>query len=172
MYTIRPATPADAPLLPAIEDSAGQVFRQIKDLAWIADDGVQSPKSHLDLMKRGVHWVAVDASGAPIGFLNGEVMDGNLHIWEVSVNQDKQGKGVGRALMDHARQWAVLRGCPSVTLTTFRDVPWNEAFYQSLGYRTLKRTEVTPALLKVLRDEVKAGFPGERRCAMRLALQE
>lgn len=167
MATIRPATAADAPLLPAIERSAGQAFAQIPSLAWIASDEPQSEQRHLDLIRRGVSWVAVDDGDAPIGFLNGEVLDGNLHIWEMSVHEKHQAKGVGRALMAQAREWTERRGLLAMTLTTFRDVPWNERFYKSAGFVTLGVTDVTPALQEILEEEVKNGLPRDRRCAMR-----
>ncbi|KAG8406539.1 hypothetical protein J3459_018680 [Metarhizium acridum] len=175
MLTIRPATPADAPLLPAVEQSAGQAFRQIYDLAWVADDSGQSVKRHLTLIAQGVAWVALETDlthqEVLVGFLNGEILDGNLHIWEVSVDKDHQGKGIGRALMAQAKKWAAEQQLPFVTLTTFRNVPWNERFYKSIGFVTLDDGEVTAALRRVLDAEVRDGLPAERRCAMRLSLQ-
>lgn len=165
---IRKTAAADAPLLPAVERSAGQAFRAIPSLAWIADDWGQSVEQHLRLMESGVSWVAVEesADGVPMGFLNGAVVDGNLHIWEMSVSRDHQRKGIGRALMstakDHARQSGLLK----LSLTTFRDVPWNQAFYESVGFVLVEGQDVTPALVKIMEDEVKDGLPAERRCAM------
>lgn len=171
MFTVRPATAADVPLLPAVERSAGQAFKQIPDLAWIADDDGQSEQRHLELIKSGVSWVAVDdESDAPLGFLNGELLDGGLHIWEMSVDKAHQGKGIGRALMNQAKQWATSQSLPAITLTTFRDVPWNDKFYASMGFMTLSSDELTPALRRVLGDEVRDGLPEEKRCAMRLLL--
>ncbi|KAJ6445083.1 GCN5-related N-acetyltransferase (GNAT) domain-containingprotein [Purpureocillium lavendulum] len=167
MVTIRPATAADASLLPAVERSAGQAFTRIPSLAWIASDDPQSEQRHLDLIRRGVSWVAIDNHDAPIGFLNGEVLDGNLHVWEMSVHADHQAKGIGRALMAEARHWAIQRELPAITLTTFRDVPWNERFYKSVGFATLQEAELTAALKGVLDEEIRHGLPGDRRCVMR-----
>ena len=162
---------SDAARLPDVEFSAGQAFRSIPELAWIADDNVQVPETHISLMERGVAWVAVDGSDTPIGFINGEPLDGYLHIWEMSVNQDQQGKGIGRALMDQAKEHAKRSGYKGLTLTTFRNVPWNDRFYMSTGFTVLQSTEVSSALMKVLQEEVQAGLPGERRCAMRLEFE-
>jgi hypothetical protein len=43
---IRPAIAADAALLPEVERSAGESFRSIPDLAWLADDEVTTPDDH------------------------------------------------------------------------------------------------------------------------------
>ncbi|KND90041.1 hypothetical protein TOPH_05351 [Tolypocladium ophioglossoides CBS 100239] len=172
MFTTRPATAADVPLLPAVERSAAEAFKRIPDLAWVADDDGQSEQRHLELIQGGVSWVAVnDASDAPLGFLNGQLMGGNLHIWEMSVGKDHQGKGIGRGLMNHARRWATSQDLLAITLTTFRDVPWNDKFYASMGFTMLSSSELTPALKRVLGDAVRDGFPGEKRCAMRLLLR-
>ncbi|KAJ5825619.1 GCN5- N-acetyltransferase [Penicillium riverlandense] len=168
--TVRLAKAKDAPLLLAVERSAAQVFLQLPDLAWIANDSVQSEERHLELIERGAAWVAVTPEDIPIGFLNGKLMDQDLHIKEISVQFDYQGKGIGRKMMRAAREWAVSHGCLSITLTTFRDVPWNEGFYRSLGFTTLKSSELTTSLKNVMKEEADAGLPIERRCAMCLRL--
>ncbi|POR38515.1 Uncharacterized protein TPAR_01296 [Tolypocladium paradoxum] len=53
MFTVRPATAADAPLLPQVERSAGQTFKQIPALAWLANDDGQSEQRHLELIHGG-----------------------------------------------------------------------------------------------------------------------
>jgi GNAT superfamily N-acetyltransferase len=169
-WSIRPATPQDAPFLPDIERSAGEAFRQVPDLAWIADDAVLSEERHLQLMEGGAAWVAVHAADVPVGFLSGEVLDGNLHIWELAVSSDHQQRGVGRALIARAKQWAAQRNLSAITLTTFREIPWNEPFYHSEGFRTLGSGELSQTLRGILADEVEAGLPAERRCAMRYEL--
>jgi hypothetical protein len=58
MLTIRPAIEVDADLLPEIERSSGELFRQITQLAWIADDDVQSATRHREIIQQGTAWVA------------------------------------------------------------------------------------------------------------------
>ncbi|KAJ5668197.1 GCN5- N-acetyltransferase [Penicillium maclennaniae] len=170
VITVRPTEPKDAPGLPAVERSAAQAFRQFPDLAWIANGDVQSTEKHLELIEAGASWVAVDSNDVPVGFLNGIYTDQDLYICEVSVHSDYQGKGIGRRLMEAARQWAVSCGCTSITLTTFQKIPWNEGFYKSLGFNTLNANELTPALYDIMNQEIEAGLPIKQRCAMRLLL--
>jgi len=35
-------------------------------------------------------------------------------------------------------EWATSQGYEAVTLTTFRDVPWNSPFYTRLGFGTVE----------------------------------
>jgi GNAT superfamily N-acetyltransferase len=166
-WPIRPAKAADAAFLPDIERSAGEAFRHFPGLAWIADDAVQSEQSHLRFIEGGAAWVSVDAADVPIGFLCGEMLHDNLHIWELAVAHDHQGRGIGRRLLDQSKQWAAQRKLAAITLTTFRAVPWNEPFYRSEGFVTLLPEELTQTLRDILASEIEAGLPAERRCAMR-----
>jgi hypothetical protein len=58
-------------------------------------------------------------------------------------------------------------GLNALTLTTFRDVPWNAPFYARFGFETLAPGELDPRLEAILRAEIAHGIPGDRRCAMR-----
>ena len=158
---IRPTTPNDIIALPAIERAAGERFRESPDLAWLAAE------QHLEYAERGLSWLAL-ANDQPVGFILAEAHPSSLFIVELSVDLDWQGKGIGRQLIacvaDHARK----RGLTALTLTTFRDVPWNAPFYARLGFE--KMTTLTPELRQKREEETAHGFAFETRCAMRLPL--
>jgi GNAT superfamily N-acetyltransferase len=168
--SVRLAVPADAAFLPAIERSAGEVFRTLPELAWIADHDVMSVEQHLSFIREGTCWVAVDGQGRITGFLSAERCTDAIHIWELSVDRAYQRQGIGDALKYTVESYARDEGLGAITLTTFRDVPWNEAYYQRLGYNTLPPTELDQRLAQILKDEVAHGLPGDRRCAMRKQL--
>jgi GNAT superfamily N-acetyltransferase len=170
-YTIRPATEADAAFLPDIEQAAGTVFRSIPDLAWLADGDVISVTRHRAFIRAGLCWVATLADGNHrLGFLSAEVQPDALHIREVSVIPPWQGRGIGKALVERVADEAVQRGFPALTLTTFRDIGWNEPFYQRLGFSTLGESDIGPRLSSILEDEGRHGLPRAQRCAMRRML--
>lgn len=171
-YLIRSTRPEDAPQLPAIEQSAGELFRTIPDLAWIADDGNIAPERHLELIAGGACWVAETEGGALVAFLAAQCVGDALHIWELSVLQDHQRRGTGRALIERAVGFGREQGLSSVTLSTFRDVPWNEPMYRRLGFVTLEPAECDERLRGILANEIAAGLPGERRSAMFMRLAE
>lgn len=114
--------------------------------------------------------MAADTGDRPVGFMSAEQADGNLHIWELAVDDNHQRRGIGRRLIERARGWAGERDLSALTLTTFRDVPWNEPFYRSLGFTIVLPEQLTDMLRDVLRHEAEAGLPPERRCAMRYPL--
>ncbi len=164
---IRPTTCDDIATLPALERAAGQRFRDYPELAWLAEGDVISAEQHLDYAGRGLSWLAL-ANDQPVGFILAETHASSLFIVELSVHLDWQGKGIGRRLIacvaDHARK----SGLTSLTLTTFRDVPWNAPFYARLGFEYV--TDLTHELRQKREEEATHGLAYKSRCAMRLPL--
>jgi GNAT superfamily N-acetyltransferase len=167
---VRRAQFSDAAALPAIERSAAELFRCDPSLARLADAAVPDAKHHLRAIESDDVWVAQSADGALIGFVSAVQVDNELHIQELSVSQHFQGRGAGRKLLLAAIECARDRELYGLTLTTFRELPWNEAFYQRMGFETLSPAEINPRVTTVLNDEIAHGLPGERRCAMRFRL--
>ena len=168
---IRKADRADASSLPAVERSAGEAFRAIDDLSWIADAGELSVERYGALIAGGAAWIAIDDAQRIGGFLCGEIIDDELHIWETAVCRDLQRAGLGRRLLDTAIASARSANLRSVTLTTFRAVPWNEPFYRRVGFRTIESDRLGARLEQTLAQEAANGLPLSRRCAMRFDLR-
>lgn len=170
--SIRRARWPDAVYLPAIERSAAARFRCDPELAWLADAEVIDAAQHRRNIEQQAVWVAVGSDGWVRGFITAECCGTALHVWEVSVDSAFQGQGIGTALLQavvaHARQ----QGCRSLTLSTFRQLPWNEPFYWRFGFVTLPDAGLDSRLREVLAEEVRHGLPGARRCAMRLVLDD
>lgn len=166
---IRRTQTADAPLLPNIERSAGEAFRAVDSLAWLADGEDHPAATHLAHIEAETSWVAVDE--VPIGFLIGDVAGDTFHIVELSVRLDRQRSGIGSALLTHVIDWARAQGLRAVTLTTFRDVAWNAPFYRRIGFREIAWLDLARHASRWLEREAALGLPKERRCAMRLDLQ-
>ncbi|AVJ29307.1 GNAT family N-acetyltransferase [Achromobacter spanius] len=166
---IRPARPEDAALLPAIERSAGTLFRDAPGLEWIADDAVMSETEHLRLIAQGTSWVAQESEQL-CGFLCGERFHDALHVWELAVDAGHQRMGIGLRLVHAACGHARAAGLAAVTLTTFRDLAWNAPWYARLGFRE-DRPLAGSRLHAVLAAEARHGLPAERRVAMRLQME-
>ncbi|MDB5424717.1 MAG: family N-acetyltransferase [Phenylobacterium sp.] len=126
-------------------------------------------EDHRPFAAQGLVWVAEDA-GRLIGFATCEAFELELHLWELAVRHEAQRQGVGRALIAAVVDEARTRGLPAVTLTTFRDIPWNAAFYARCGFVEIPEAELGPFLKLVRAKEVEIGLDVANRCAMRLAL--
>ena len=108
--------------------------------------------------------------GQPVGFAATQACADALHLWELAVRHDAQGRGAGRALMAAVCDLARRRRLAAVTLSTFRDIPWNGPFYARLGFGELSATDLNPRLAAVLAREAELGLDVAARCAMRLDL--
>lgn len=167
---IRLAVRRDAASLPAVERSAAQRFREVPEVAWIADSGATSPKVHKHYIKEGTVWIAEDEAGTVVGFLTAERVGDDLHIWEISVSLDYQGQGIGRRLIGAAAAYAHDAGLAALTLTTFCNLRWNAPFYAKLGFEALSPGE-DRRLARIL-DKEATSISGGPRCAMRKLLSD
>lgn len=117
-------------------------------------------RPHLDA---GTLWIA-EADGTPIGYLAASVQHDRLHIDEVDVLRAHQGRGVGRRLLQTAADHARAAGLSRLSLTTFRDVPWNAPFYASFGFREWDPADAPASIRQMLTYEAAKGLAN--RCAM------
>ena len=157
---VRPASPTEFGLLREIELESDRLFDTIGIGPFDDDDS----HDRLDVV------AAVFAAGdPPVGFVSVDIVDGCAHIDQLSVLTDHGGRGIGRALLDEAVRWARASGLAAVTLTTFRDVPWNAPFYRRVGFEVVD--DPTPGLAVVRAGERADGLDGfGPRVAMRLVL--
>ena len=166
---VRPARTDDSAALRAIEQLAGERFRQV-GLAAIADDEPPALETLDAYAAAGRSWVACDSSGQPVGYLLIDAVDGCAHVEQVSVRPDWQGRGIGRSLLAAAEGWAVQRSLAALTLTTFDQVPWNRPLYEHLGFRVLREEEIGPELRAVCAAELAHGLGVAARVCMRREL--
>lgn len=162
---IRLAEPADVPLLPPLEHAAGEIFRDV-GMPEVAEYGGQSTADLEAYRRAGYAWVA-EVDGVLAGYLVADVVDGNLHIEQVSVHPDLGRRGIGRLLLGHAAERAGSLGLPALTLTTFADVPWNAPYYARCGFRALAPAEETPGLRAIRAREIAIGLDRWPRLCMR-----
>ena len=164
---VRPATVDDVPAMQAAEAVAGERFREVDDprIAQCADNPPYSTEGLEKAATEGRAWVAVDAAGAVVGFAVAWVVDGEGHLDELAVTPEHGRRGVGRALVDEVVTWTAAQDLPSVTLTTFRDVPWNGPYYEKLGFQVV--TTLTPALQALIDEQATWGLDPSLRVVMR-----
>jgi GNAT superfamily N-acetyltransferase len=108
-----------------------------------------------------------DEADEPAGFLMAHVVDGCLHIDQVSVDPGSARRGLGRALLEHAASQAAADGILALTLTTFAQVAWNAPYYARCGFRVLDDVELTPGLRAIRHDEAGLGLDRWPRVCMR-----
>jgi ribosomal protein S18 acetylase RimI-like enzyme len=163
---IRRARRYELETLRDLERDAGRAFASI-GMPEIAADEQLSVGSLESFVTAGHAWVAVDASDHPVGYLLSDVVDGCAHIEQVSVAPAYARRGVGAALIDHLDAHAAAENRPALTLTTFRDVPWNAPYYTRLGFFVLGPDEQGPELRALVQRETISLPSDAARVAMR-----
>ncbi|MBE1492690.1 GNAT family N-acetyltransferase [Plantactinospora soyae] len=166
---IRTARPAELPALRDIERVAGQMFRDL-DMPEIADDEPLTLDELAGYQRAGHAWVAVDATDTPVGYLLADLVDGDLHVEQVTVHPRCARRGIGRLLLEHLAGYAGTIGVPALTLTTFADVPWNAPYYLRCGFVTLDDGDLTPGLRAIQAREAAHGLQRWPRVCMRRRL--
>jgi GNAT superfamily N-acetyltransferase len=165
VYIITLARPQDLAALPAIELAAARL------LVGHAPESVLNETTSDAVLhtaqRKGHLWVAL-TDDVPVGFAHVEVIEpAAAHLEEIDVHPRHGRRGLGTQLVRAVCAWALAAGHESVTLTTFRDVPWNMPFYARLGFEVMLPEALSPALRLVVRDETRRGLDPARRVAMR-----
>jgi ribosomal protein S18 acetylase RimI-like enzyme len=132
--TVRAATPADAPQIARLSGQLGYPTtpeEAVQRLAQLEGDA------------RHAVYVAESAPSQVVGWIHVEECrliesDTRAEINGLVVDERHRSRGAGRILMEHAEQWARARGCRAVVLRSNVIRTRAHAFYQELGYQTLK----------------------------------
>ncbi len=155
--------------LPAIELAAATIFPE-GVIPPEARSRTLPPQQLENALQQHCLWVAVAASTSQlVGFAMVVPEKDAALLAEVDVHPEHQRKGVGRALVQAAIDWADAQGIPRLVLTTFGDLPWNAPFYEPCGFRRIAASQLTDALAQTLREEAHQGLKG--RVAMERLLR-
>jgi GNAT superfamily N-acetyltransferase len=165
-YKITLARLDDVKWLPAIELAAARL------LAGHAPESVLNETTSLEELTAAQRdcrlWVALSDDDAPVGFAHVEILEtGVAHLEEIDVHPEHGRRGLGTRLVLAICAWALTAGYRSVTLSTFRDVPWNMPFYAQLGFEVVPEDDLSAALRAVVRDETGRGLDPTSRVVMR-----
>jgi GNAT superfamily N-acetyltransferase len=132
-HDVRHARAGDLRHIGPLEDAGGALFEAA--LGDLTGDPLLSPApsggERLDVP--GFLLVA-GPLGAPVGFAHVELVEGFAHLAQLSVHPDVMRRGVGSALVRSAMSEAWQLGFGELSLTTYRDLPWNGPFYARLGF--------------------------------------
>ncbi|WP_375550863.1 GNAT family N-acetyltransferase [Rhodophyticola porphyridii] len=163
---IRPAVPDDAPNVAEVERSAAQLFSKIPSLWWLAQHCASAEEWASYLARSDSSLVAQNHNDGVVGFLGASVIDRHLHIDELSVRHGMQRRGIGRQLVDQCLEQARSSGMVAITLTTYRDVPWNAPWYLRLGFCIVGEEQMPIFLRDRLNSDHERGLCPPARAAM------
>jgi GNAT superfamily N-acetyltransferase len=133
---------------------------------------VSEPSFLRDAQKDSRIWVALTGSRVPVGFALATLVNDEAHLDEVDVLPNYGQQGIGTELVNAVANWARSSGHSSLTLITFRHLPWNAPFYEKLGFVRLRTAELSVGLAELIEEEGKAGIDVSKRIGMRMTLRE
>ncbi|MEO3853646.1 GNAT family N-acetyltransferase [Acrocarpospora sp. B8E8] len=109
----------------------------------------------------------VIVAGRPaVGFALVGWVDGVVHLDQLAVRPEDGGRGIGGALLQAVCEHAAAVS-DAVTLTTFRDVPWNAPWYARRGFAVLEAERWGPEMARLVAYERESGIAVEPRVVMR-----
>lgn len=165
-YEITGAAPEEIPSLIAIDLAAGKIFEGT-GLLPDAQLGDHVPEEVLrEAIKAGHLHTVRDAKGRLAGFVLTSVRESWLYLDQISVDPAFGRKGIGSALLGRVMLEAKDRGLKHVTLSTFRDPPWNGPFYRKNGFRELPRRKMEKWMIEIESLQDDNGLIVRDRCFM------
>jgi len=151
VITVRPATAQDYPVLCEILNEVDALHRQELPHLFRRPDGPVRERAYvLELLDdENVAIFIAEFEGQPAGLVHVVVQDTPVipilvprrwaSVDEVVVKERFRRRGIGRALMDEGQRWALSRGATGIELSVFEFNEPARAFYESLGYETIRR---------------------------------
>lgn len=169
--SIRAAAPNELPTLQAIERASAQRFVGVMDA--IADDEPSALKVLAARQAAGGLLVAeVETDGASMlaGFVMFHPLEQSLYIEQIDVLPAFERQRIGATLIDAVARQAQGMDLAQLTLSTFRDIPWNAPYYRRLGFADLDGEALSPGLAAVRHDHLARGLDESARVFMARSL--
>jgi ribosomal protein S18 acetylase RimI-like enzyme len=161
---VRPAVPADIPRLGPIEEAADRIFI---DAGHPEFSGSISDDDDAAAAIAAGSITVVEVDSIVEGWVQVGRLEDELCIDQISVNPEMHGQGLGTRLMRHVMAMALDMGEESITLDTQSDVPWNQPWYEQLGFVVVPKAEWSVAMASVDERQTGFGLDWERRVHMR-----
>lgn len=165
-YHIRLARTDEILRLHDIENAAGEMFSGLGLIDEALDDSFPLGKL-ARLIQMGQVWTACMEDDLPVGMVIASIRDGAVYVEEMDVLPEHGRRGIGGRLLETVCAWAKEQRDTAVTLSTFRDVPWNGPFYRKHGFADLSPDEWTPWMHTLREKERQLGLRVDERVFMR-----
>jgi len=163
-YTIAMASPEHLAVLADIELAAATMLQGHAPASVLEETIPRAKLVHAQQEER--LWVAL-FKDIPVGFALVEMLAEDLpHLQEMDVTPDHGHRGLGTALLHTVLDWVARSGYQKMTLTTFRNVPWNMPFYSRQGFVEIHAHELRPELEAIVQDEASRGMDRAQRVVM------
>jgi len=162
----RLARPDEVEIVRDIQRAAGRMFLDTP-YPEIASHEPDSAEELANAQDNWRLWVSVTGDDRPAGAMLVLPRDGDLYIRQLDVHPDFSGQKRTVGLVRAVKRFFGGRGLARLTLTTFRDVPWNAPYYERIGFALIDGDSLSGALAEALTEEASR-YPVEHRVAMEM----
>lgn len=169
-YMIRLAEKGDLSSLPAVETAAASIF-SVTGYDYLTWENTPM-MAFENAQEHGHLWVIVDQSAEVVGFAMVSIAGQRMHLEEIDIHPDHNRQGLGGGLINFLCDWAKANGLNQVSLSTFREVPWNAPYYTRLGFTIIPKSEWIEEYFKIQKHEAHIGLPVDDRVIMQKSLQD
>ena len=161
MVAFRPARLEEIETIRALERASAQRFVGLMD-ALAADD--PSPASILAIRIADGGLIVAVEDGTVVGFAMFRRVEARAYVEQLDVLSAFAGRGIGAALLDDVADRARVAGLDGLSLSTFREVPWNAPYYRRLGF--VEVAALTPAMAAIRAEHLARGLDEDARVFM------
>lgn len=163
MIEIRPARADEIAAVRDIERVSASRFLGT-DRAELAEDEPTDAATLARRIAAGGLLVAADGD-APVAFVMFREVEACAYVEQIDVAPSHARRGIGADLLDAVTEIARKRGLAALTLSTFRDVPFNAPYYARLGFAVVD--DLTPGMAEIRAEHEARGLDETARAFMR-----
>ncbi|MDC0721826.1 GNAT family N-acetyltransferase [Nannocystis bainbridge] len=161
--SFRPARAAEIGRVREIEQISATRFVGTSRAA-IADDEPTDVDTLARRIAEGGLLVAA-ADEIPVAFVMFRELEGCAYVEQIDVLPSHARRAIGAALLDTVTAVARSRGWAALTLSTFKDVPFNAPYYRRLGFVEVEA--LTPGMAAIRVEHEARGLDESSRVFMR-----
>ncbi|RZK84470.1 MAG: GNAT family N-acetyltransferase [Methylobacterium sp.] len=114
--------------------------------------------------------LVAEQDGEAVAFVMFRQVEGCGYIEQIDVLPSHERLGIGARLIEAVGEVARGRGWPALTLSTFKDVPFNAPYYRRLGFADVE--VLTPGMAEIRAEHEARGLDEASRVFMRRAVGE
>lgn len=163
MIDLRPARPDEIEAIRALERASARRFAGLMDdLA--ADEPSPAAVLTVRIMDGGL-LVAVDGETV-VGFAMFRRVETRAYVEQIDVLPAYAGRRIGAALLDAVAERGREAGLEGLSLSTFREVPWNAPYYRRLGFVEVADEALTTGMSSIRKEHLARGLDEAARVFM------
>jgi predicted N-acetyltransferase YhbS len=163
MVAFRAARPDEVETIRAIERASAQRFIGIMD-ALATDEPTSATVLTAHIAGDGL-LVATDGDELA-AFVMFRTVEDRAYVEQIDVLPVHEGRRIGAALLDVVSGRARKAGLKGLSLSTFKDVPWNAPYYRWLGFTDVADEALSPAMREIREEHRARGLDEDARVFM------